>query len=45
MGTEDSNVVYQWDVDKASWVNVGALKGPKGDKGDNGDPGIVISAT
>ena len=45
VGTEDSNVVYQWDVDKASWVNVGALKGPKGDKGDNGDPGIVISAT
>lgn len=45
MGTADSNVVYQWDVDKASWVNVGALKGPKGDKGDNGDPGIVISAT
>ena len=45
VGTADSNVVYQWDVDKASWVNVGALKGPKGDKGDNGDPGIVISAT
>ena len=45
VGTADSNVVYQWDVDKASWVNVGALKGPRGDKGDNGDPGIVISAT
>ena len=45
VGTEDSNMVYQWDVDKASWVNVGALKGPRGDKGDNGDPGIVISAT
>ena len=45
VGTADSNVVYQWDVDKASWVNVGALKGPQGDKGDNGDPGIVISAT
>ena len=36
VGTEDSNVVYQWDVDKASWVNVGALKGPKGDKGADG---------
>ena len=34
VGTSDSNVVYQWDVDKASWVNVGALKGPKGDKGN-----------
>ena len=45
VGTADSNVVYQWDVDKASWVNVGALKGPKGDKGDNGNPGIVISVT
>lgn len=37
VGTADSNVVYQWDVDKASWVNVGALKGPKGEKGDKGD--------
>ena len=39
MGTADSNVVYQWDVDKAAWVNVGALKGPKGDKGNTGDTG------
>ena len=39
VGTADSNVVYQWDVDKAAWVNVGALKGPKGDKGDTGDTG------
>ena len=39
VGTSDSNVVYQWDVDRASWVNVGALKGPKGDKGDTGDTG------
>ena len=39
VGTADSNVVYQWDVDKASWVNVGALKGPKGDKGDTGPQG------
>ena len=39
VGTEDSNVVYQWDVDQAAWVNVGALKGPKGDKGDTGDTG------
>lgn len=39
VGTSDSNVVYQWDVDKAAWVNAGALKGPKGDKGDKGNPG------
>ena len=30
VGTADSNVVYQWDVDKAAWVNVGPLKGPSG---------------
>ena len=39
VGTADSNVVYQWDVDKASWVNVGALKGPKGDTGPQGEKG------
>lgn len=39
VGTSDSNVVYQWDVDQSAWVNVGALKGPKGDKGDKGDTG------
>ena len=39
VGTADSNVVYQWDVDKATWVNVGALKGPKGDTGERGPAG------
>ena len=39
VGTSNSNTVYQWDVDKAMWVNVGALKGPKGDKGDIGPQG------
>lgn len=39
VGTSDSNVVYQWDVDKAAWVNAGALKGPKGDKGNTGEAG------
>ena len=43
VGTADSNVVYQWDVDKAAWVNVGALKGPKGDKGNTGDTGATGS--
>ncbi len=39
VGTADDNVVYQWDVDKGQWVNVGPLKGPKGDKGNKGDTG------
>lgn len=39
VGTSDSNVVYQWDVDHAAWVNVGALKGPKGDTGAAGEQG------
>jgi len=45
VGTAESNTVYQWDVDKAAWTDVGALKGPKGDtgaqgaKGDQGDRG------
>ena len=29
----------QWDVDKAAWINVGALKGPKGDTGPAGADG------
>ena len=33
VGTSDSNVVYQWDVDQSAWVNVGTLKGPKGADG------------
>ena len=36
VGTSDSNVVYQWDVDQAAWVNVGALKGPTGAAGTDG---------
>ncbi len=39
VGTSDSNVVYQWDVDKAAWVNAGPLKGPKGDTGPQGATG------
>ena len=40
VGTSEDNVVYQWDVDQAAWVNVGALKGPKGDTGDTGPQGL-----
>lgn len=43
VGTSDSNVVYQWDVDRASWVNVGALKGPKGDTGPQGPKGDAFT--
>ena len=39
VGTSENNVVYQWDVDQSSWVNVGVMKGPKGDKGDTGPQG------
>ena len=39
VGTAEDNVVYQWDVDQAKWVNVGALKGPKGDTGAAGPQG------
>ena len=39
VGTAEDNVVYQWDVDQAKWVNVGALKGPQGDTGAAGADG------
>ena len=39
VGTEEDNVVYQWDVDQAAWVNVGALKGPQGETGATGAAG------
>ena len=39
VGTADSSLVYQWDVDKGAWVSVGALKGPKGDTGPAGAAG------
>ena len=39
VGTSENNVVYQWDVDQSSWVNVGVLKGPQGPKGEPGASG------
>ena len=39
VGTSEDNVVYQWDVDQAAWVNVGALKGPQGETGATGAAG------
>lgn len=44
VGTEDNNVVYQWDVDQAKWVNVGALKGPQGETGPQGPKGDTGAA-
>ena len=39
VGTEASNVVYIWDVDKADWTNMGALQGPPGPQGEKGADG------
>ena len=39
VGTAEDNVVYQWNVDQAAWVNVGALKGPQGETGATGAAG------
>ena len=39
VGTAEDNVVHQWDVDQAAWVNVGALKGPQGETGATGAAG------
>ena len=44
VGTAASNVVYQWDVDQAAWVNVGALKGPRGETGPQGPKGDTGAA-
>lgn len=39
VGSASDNVVYQWDVDKSAWVNVGKLAGPQGAPGEDGKPG------
>ena len=44
VGTAEDNVVYQWDVDQAKWVNVGALKGPRGETGPQGPKGDTGAA-
>ena len=44
VGTAEDNVVYQWDVDQAAWVNVGALKGPRGETGPQGPKGDTGAA-
>ena len=42
VGTAEDNVVYQWDVDQAKWVNVGALKGPQGTAAGFGAPTATV---
>lgn len=39
VGTNESNVVYIWDVDQNDWANIGSIKGPKGDQGEDGQDG------
>lgn len=36
VGDDEEGVVYLWNPDTTSWVNVGELKGPKGDTGNAG---------
>lgn len=43
VGTEESNVIYIWDVDKNSWVNMGALQGPAGADGVIGKDGTTFT--
>lgn len=39
VGSENTNVVYVWDVDAVGWVNVGPLQGPQGPQGIQGIQG------
>lgn len=39
VGTDQSNVIYCWDVDKNEWRSIGALQGAVGPKGETGPQG------
>lgn len=39
VGSENTNVVYVWDVDAVGWVNAGPLQGPQGPQGIQGIQG------
>ena len=39
VGTEISNVIYNWDVNASNWVNLGSLQGPQGAQGIQGVQG------
>lgn len=36
VGTSESNRIYLWDVDAASWKDIGSLQGPAGPQGETG---------
>lgn len=40
VGSENTNVVYIWDVDAVGWVNVGPIQGPQGPQGPQGIQGV-----
>ena len=40
VGSENTNVVYIWDVDAVGWVNVGPIQGPQGPQGPQGVQGV-----
>lgn len=39
VGTSEYSEVYNWDVEKEAWGNLGNIKGPKGDIGEQGPQG------
>ena len=38
--TSDDDHLYVWDTTTSSWIDAGAISGPKGDTGDTGPQGI-----
>ena len=39
VGTEESNVIYIWDVDASVWTSIGQMQGPPGEQGPQGEQG------
>ena len=40
VGTAESNTIYNWDVDRKLWSNIGPIRGPQGEQGIQGERGI-----
>ena len=40
VGTAESNTIYNWDVDRNLWSNIGPIRGPQGEQGIQGVQGI-----
>lgn len=40
VGTAESNTIYNWDVDRKLWSNIGPIRGPQGEQGIQGVQGI-----